>query len=248
MDKIESGSRLTYSTYNFESSTIARQKRTSPTAHRIFEYIHSGGPSIPNLVTDCAKRNTAPWKSPSSSKARTCSLKCQWNSNLTTKSVYKSTRPRCDASRWLGPADGCKPRRRHQRWNDWRSVSLRSRFWTTYVTTSQRWNMGLLTRYITTLTWWFTRRPLITKSQKKGCLPWLIIKLSKCLIILKIIKDIFTFWIGFGLARVDEIKSGKIHVVFPSQPITGLLMHWWCWEPLHQQAWYWSPKAGIFRL
>ena len=42
----------------------------------------------------------------------------------------------------------------------------------------------------------------------------------------------------FGLDQVDEINSGTtIHIVCPTQQILE--------EPVHQQTWYWPPKAGI---
>ena len=59
----------------------------------------------------------------------------------------------------------------------------------------------------------------------------------------------FESCLGFGLTlEVDKINSGTtIHdVVCLIQPITCLLMFWGLWEPGHQQAWNWPPKARIF--
>ena len=52
----------------------------------------------------------------------------------------------------------------------------------------------------------------------------------------------FELYLGFGLTQVDEINSGTIHVVCPTQPIACMLMHWRLYEPVHQQACYWHPK------
>ena len=53
----------------------------------------------------------------------------------------------------------------------------------------------------------------------------------------------FESYLGFGLAHEDEIYFGTtIHVFCLTQPIPCLLMLWRLLEPMHQQAWYWSPK------
>ena len=47
----------------------------------------------------------------------------------------------------------------------------------------------------------------------------------------------------FGSTQVDEINSGtKIHAVYPTEPISCLLMLWQFKEPGHQQTWYWPTK------
>ena len=69
----------------------------------------------------------------------------------------------------------------------------------------------------------------------------------QCLIIRRIAIDIVRFWIvsWIWLDQVVELNSGTtIDIVCSTQPIPCLLMLWWLQKPVHQQAWYWSPRPA----
>ena len=69
--------------------------------------------------------------------------------------------------------------------------------------------------------------------------------LLTCWIVLKIIKDAFTFrfisWILFN-GKYQSPNRVTLHVAYPQLSMPWLRISWWFMEPWHQQGWYWPDR------